>query len=563
MPNAVVFAFAVEDGLSPVIGAAPFDVLARQIPRILVGQLNGGGDRGVRFFPFLGPVDGARSFLRLREPLEPKALVALHKQDDVDLLVDGLLRQEQLVWRVLDGDGAERMRIELPFDPLDPLGVLPRLTFELVGQLGWTGRVDPATQLRGEALGWFLVLKDELLRREANLPESGSQPLRAAAQCVELAGDDVEVQHLVSDFLALLLRRDQHREAVAPVAEALAPQVVDGAALDRLAGLTYAAGEPRLAASMVVRAATLRPEDSDLAERAAAMAFQNGDDDGVRVVVDAARAADAVTPKLIAQLAASYDRAGDLAGRAALVEELLGEDDLPVPVARLVVSFLLDEDQPALARTIVERALERSPDHSMLHYELGRASLILGDCARASIALRRAIDLGLSARLQPQAERLLRLACVPGLWQGTQLVERAISAGELGAALGAVRALVRRVGPVSEAWLLFGVVHHKLGRLRRAERLLRRAVRYHDACPEAHNRLGVVLLQEGRVDEAGEHLQRAHDLAPEDTATLLHLAQAAALQGQREAAERHARQAGQLGADPQLVEAVLRQIDAA
>ena len=207
MPNAVVFAFAVEDGLSPVIGAAPFDVLARQIPRILVGQLNGGGDRGVRFFPFLGPVDGARSFLRLREPLEPKALVALHKQDDVDLLVDGLLRQEQLVWRVLDGDGAERMRIELPFDPLDPLGVLPRLTFELVGQLGWTGRVDPATQLRGEALGWFLVLKDELLRREANLPESGSQPLRAAAQCVELAGDDVEVQHLVSDFLALLPRR--------------------------------------------------------------------------------------------------------------------------------------------------------------------------------------------------------------------------------------------------------------------------------------------------------------------------------------------------------------------
>ena len=65
------------------------------------------------------------------------------------------------------------------------------------------------------------------------------------------------------------------------------------------------------------------------------------------------------------------------------------------------------------------------------------------------------------------------------------------------------------------------------------------------------------------VGEAGEHLQRAHDLAPEDTATLLHLAQAAALQGQREAAERHARQAGQLGADPQLVEAVLRQIDAA
>ena len=95
MSHAVVFAFAVEDGLAPVVGAAPYDVLARQIPRILVGQLNGDSDRGVRFFPFLGPVDGARSFLRLREPLDPKALVALHKQEGVDRLVDGVYTRHQ------------------------------------------------------------------------------------------------------------------------------------------------------------------------------------------------------------------------------------------------------------------------------------------------------------------------------------------------------------------------------------------------------------------------------------------------------------------------------------
>ena len=121
MPNAVVFAFAVEDGLSPVIGAAPFDVLARQIPRILVGQLNGGGDRGVRFFPFLGPVDGARSFLRLREPLEPKALVALHKQDDggerigsrrtCRALIEAALhsRDEQRRRRLVDGERGQEV----------------------------------------------------------------------------------------------------------------------------------------------------------------------------------------------------------------------------------------------------------------------------------------------------------------------------------------------------------------------------------------------------------------------------------------------------------------------
>lgn len=563
MPSAVVFAYAVEDGLTPVVGAAPFDVLARQIPRILVGQLNEGGDRGVRFFPFLGPVDGARSFLRLREPLDPKALVELHKQGDIDLLVDGLVRQDQLVWRVHDGAGNERLKVELPLDPIDPLAVLPRLTFELVGLLGWTGKVEPPPQLQGEALGWFLVLKDELLRREANLPESSAQPLRAAERCVELAGDDVDVQQLVMDFLALLLRRGQHRDAVAPVAHALAPSVDDGRRLDRLAGLTYAAGDERGAATMVVRAFCLCADDSELGERAAAIAFQVGDDAGVRAVVEAARVAGSITPKLVAQHAASLDRIGDVAGRAALVEELVGEDDLPVPVARLVVTFLLEEDQPTLARTVVERALQKSPDQSMLHYELGRACLLLDDTARASAALQRAIDLGVAANLLPQARRLLRLSLVPGLWAGTQLVEKAIAADDLGAALGAVRVLVRRVGPVAEAWLMFGIVQHKLGKLRRAERLLRRAVRYHDACAEAHNRLGIVLLQLGDIDGGDHHLRRANELSPDDTSTLLHLAQSSALRGQLEEAEQQARRAEQLGADPKLVQAVLREIQAA
>ena len=110
---------------------------------------------------------------------------------------------------------------------------------------------------------------------------------------------------------------------------------------------------------------------------------------------------------------------------------------------------------------------------------------------------------------------------------------------------------------------MFGIVQHKLGRLRRAERLLRRAVRYHDDCAEAHNRLGIVLLQVGRVKDGSVHLQKAHSLAPDDTSTLLHLAQAKALDGFCAAAEQHIDQAEKLGADPQLVQAVRREIRAA
>lgn len=563
MSSAVVFAFAIKEGLPPVVGAAPYDVLARQVPRALVAHLNGQGDQGLRFFPFLGPVDGKRGFLQLKELLAPKALVDLHKQADVEWLIDGLIDKDRLEWRVVDGNtGDVRMSIELPFSPVDPFSVLPRLAFEVTGLLGRTGPVGEPVQLTGPALGWYLVLKDELLRHEANLPDS-PDPMRPARQCVEIAGEDADIQQLVLDFMALLLRRGQRREEVVALGEQFAPKLETAAAIDRLGGLLFAGGAEDLAVQMVVRAALLAPDQCDLTERAASMAFRVGDDENVAAVVQAARQAGAINPKLIAQLAASCDRVGDVERRRELVNELLGEDDLPVPVARLVVSFLLEEDQPALARTVVEAALEKSPDQAMLHYELGRACLLLDDTARASVALRRSLDIGLPTHLEGQGNRLLRLALVPGLWNGTHLVEKAIAASDLGAALGAVRALVRRVGPVAEAWLMFGIVHHKLNNLRRAERLLRRAIRYHESCAEAHNRLGIVLLQLGEIGAGGEHLARAHMLSPSDTSTLLHLAQATALNGHPDLAEQHVEQAEKLGADPQLVQAVRNEIRAA
>jgi len=254
------------------------------------------------------------------------------------------------------------------------------------------------------------------------------------------------------------------------------------------------------------------------------------------------------------------DRTGANAERAALVQQLVGLDDLPIPVARLVVSFLLEESQPGVARAIVERALRKEPDHAMLHFELGRACLLLDDERPAAAALQRALQIGLQPLLAGQARRFLRLSTVPGLWAQTQLVERSIAGGDLEAALAAARALVRRSGQVAEAWFLLGVVLHKFGRLRRAERLLRRAVHHDAESPDAHNRLGILLVSSGRLEEGHRHLERAHQLAPGDPSPLLHLAQACALLGQLEAAEAHVAAAEKVGAEPQLVQAVRREI---
>jgi tetratricopeptide (TPR) repeat protein len=261
-------------------------------------------------------------------------------------------------------------------------------------------------------------------------------------------------------------------------------------------------------------------------------------------------------------LAAACDRTEDHATRAAVVQELVGHADLPIPVARLVVSFLLEEEQPAIARAIVERALRRAPDHAMLHFELGRACLLLADAAAAAAALGRARQLGLAPAIDGQARRLQRLSAVPGLWAATQRIEHALAADDLTGAFAAARALVRRVGPVAEAWYLLGVVCHKRGMLRHAERLLQRALRADPDCADAHNRLGILLVANGRVDAGRVHLERAHVLAPTDPSPLLHLAQACALAGEFAAADAHVAAAERIGAEPGIVQAVRAEIGA-
>ena len=90
--------------------------------------------------------------------------------------------------------------------------------------------------------------------------------------------------------------------------------------------------------------------------------------------------------------------------------------------------------------------------------------------------------------------------------------------------------------------------------------MLRRAVRHDGESPDAHNRLGILLVSTARVAEGHAHLVRAHELAPSDPSPLLHLAQACALLGRLPEAEAHVLAAEGCGADPQMVHAVRREI---
>lgn len=566
MTVAVVFGLAVEDGLQPVVGAAPYEVLARQLPRLLVATLNGAGDRGVRFLPFLGNDAGKRSFLKLQQPLPVETLASLHRQGEVRALVDGQLRQQQLHLRIHD---AAQLRplfdAMLPFDPCRPLEVLPRIQFEIMSALAWPGRPPAATTLAGEAQAWYLIAKDELLALEANLLlNTAADPLRAARQCVALAGHDVDVQNVVVDLSVQLLRHGLQRQGVAALIQQLATLTPDAMPLQqRLAELLQACGEEARAATLFARVALADPANAAVVEKAAALLFRSDMLAEAKAVLQAAHAAGSISIAALAQLAAIHDRLGEVAERDRLGGELQQRGPLPEPVARVLITFLLDAGRSIEALTIADQALQLAPASAAMHVERGRALLLLDRQADAVAALQTALEHEPGPELRRECERMLRLCTAPGLLPSLHRIEHELRHGNTRAALQLARRQVRAVADAAEAWLVLGIVRQKLAQPRRAERALRRALALQPDLAEAHNRLGILLVGRGSCEVGHQHLLRAHQLAPNDPSPRLHLAQACVLLGRRAEGEDHLLAAERLGASPATLAAVRREFFAA
>jgi Tfp pilus assembly protein PilF len=109
---------------------------------------------------------------------------------------------------------------------------------------------------------------------------------------------------------------------------------------------------------------------------------------------------------------------------------------------------------------------------------------------------------------------------------------------------------------MGEAWLFLGVVRQRLSHQRRAIRALSRAVACMPELGEAHNQLGVLLMQQRRHQEAYQHLERAVDLLPWESGPRVHMAQACCFLGRVDEGREMLEEAQRLGADGKLLEAV-------
>jgi tetratricopeptide (TPR) repeat protein len=555
--RAILVTFAVEEGLHPALGAAPYGVLSRQLPRLLVSRLNGGSDSGIRFFPFLGKQDGRRCFLKLTSMLPRETIRALLGKTPIPpLLVDGLIKADSLRLRLWNtATGREEFHEDLAFDPRAPKPALRRALFEITGALGWEGGMPSLPDLEGEALAWFLCAHDDLLALEADLHSGDGEPLAAVRKAFALAPGDPALRGLLIESCVKLLDKGRSPHLVA---EALCGSLGHGSDWD--AGFLVRAGavlegcrRPDDACTLYMQAAKLQPGHRAATARAAHLHFASGRYSEARTVLEDGLGVGDRPLTLVAQLAAVEECLGNLTARDRLFEELMGARELPPRVARVVAGYLLGQNRYGEARRVAERALESNPRHAALLLERARAVLLLGDGHAAQDDLARCLEADPSPRLRVEARKLMRLTSRPGALAEMMSIEQALERGEEVQALRRCRRLVAENRSLGEAWLLLGSLHQRLDNSRRAERALSRALALEPRLGEAHDRLGILLVSRGRYRSGYSHLIRAVGELSEDPAPRIHLAQACHFLGLREEGRGYLDEALRLGGDVELV----------
>ncbi|MBK8980209.1 MAG: tetratricopeptide repeat protein [Planctomycetes bacterium] len=553
--TAIVLGFATAPELLERGGSVPAPVLGRQLARLVVQGLNGRGDRGVRFLPYLAHVDGRRSFLDPGEALPVDVLCQLHGRAlaGATLLVDALMMPSGLLLRWIDPAARELVgERELDFEPERPLELVRDAVAALAEVLGLPALEPDLPPLHGPALAHYLLGLDAQLALDARLlvadPEAAVEHARAALELAPAAARHTAA--LLIDAARTVLRQGLAGPRTADALLALRASG-DAAAVRAGGRLLLASGDDRRAAELLARLVEVDPVDADAVVELSAAWFRLGRGAEALRVLRAAVAAGCRDLRVRAQLAACEEAAGELARRDALMPELVAETGAGAPpsVARIVASWQIDRGRFEAALTLVERALERHPSQVGLWLERGRALLGLLRADDACASLAHCLALGPSVEARDEARRLLRLGRRAGFLPELTRTEALLAAGDLRGAERSARRLVRGHADVAEGWLILGVAALRRGRARRAIRALREALRLEPGLADAHNRLGVLLASRRRLQEGYVHLRRAVELAPGEASAWLHLAQVAQRLGHVVDARAALRRAEELGGE--------------
>lgn len=561
MKLAIVYSLAVDPAVTPVVGAPSFGVLSRQIPRMVVGLLNGEGDQGLRFFPLLGERDGRRQFFMVSDMLSPEQLVKIHGQKgDVQFVVDGRIDDSGVRIRIIDA-GAVREVLDQtwPMDPLDPMAVVTRLVYELSGLLGLEGPLPKIPDLRVPELSYFLVAKDDLLSLEAGFDsECQDHWLQAISKVTQSSLGEPEVQALVLDLCRHLAASNKDRQEAVEFLTATVAQVEESAFLSEAAVVLRDLGDDKAAEAILDRLVGEELADEAAVLRLVSHLFENGRHEESRRQLEIALELGPRLPLLLAQLMVTYQRLGMPDEERAVASELAQRHDLPVAVGRVLCGELIDFEMIEDAVFVACRCLEKEPENANLWIGLGRAFLHTGAPGKANDAFDTALSHDSSASVRSEVDRLRRFANLPGVLPELEALDGALSAGDLEKALVLAQRLTVDHETLSEGWLFLGVVHQRLEQSDLAIAGFEQALRLNSDFGEAHNRLGILLVGLASYQKGYDHLQRAVALLEHDPGPWIHLAQACFYLEKADEGRAALAQATRLGAKAEVVESVRR-----
>ncbi len=148
---------------------------------------------------------------------------------------------------------------------------------------------------------------------------------------------------------------------------------------------------------------------------------------------------------------------------------------------------------PLLARSLLDRALERDEDDPATHYEHARASMVLGDHQGAIVSLARSLQL----RDDPVVH--------------AALAQEYLEAGQIGPAIASLEAAVGGT-EVEPGWLvLLGGLYSQRGDLGQADEVIERAITLDPANADALLAQGRMLILRGHLQEASALLEKLQD----------------------------------------------------
>ena len=210
-----------------------------------------------------------------------------------------------------------------------------------------------------------------------------------------------------------------------------------------------------------------------------------------------------------------YADRGDLGQAVEALEEAIALDPMLAEPHYLMGNIRLRQQRLAQAVPLYERAIELEPGHLQAYFNLGGLHLRQTDYGPALDVLRR----GLVA-LPQNVELMFQLARVH--------FAQAQYAVALEVLAGVVAAEPARV----EAHELIAQIHLALEDPAEAHEALRQGLRADSTSAVLQARLGILLLQQGVVDEAVRRLQRALYAAPDRSEVYYNLGQALSRRGQ-------------------------------